>query len=215
MKAVLFDMDGTFLDSLKVYKEAETVHCMQHGIELDEKDAERFIWCSNAVAFAYLIERYDIPDRTVGQLVDEHMGIFEKIAHERLRLYEGFEELAGWLKQEHKLAVVTSSGRRMQEFAFKKFSLDRFFDTVITGDMVERRKPDPLPYQVCLERLGIDPLDAIVLEDSPGGIMSAMNAGITTLAVGHTFSKKELDFSSFYVKNLREAKKWFEKYLKS
>lgn len=212
VKAVLFDMDGTFLDSLGLYKEAEGALCARYGVVPDETDWHRFVWLPRIEAFGLLAQRYNISGASPQALVDEYHSIYESIAHDKLRLHDDFEELARWLKDRCKLAVVTSSERRAQGFAFKKFGLEGLFDAVVTGCMVEKRKPHPEPYQRCLEILGVGPLEAVVVEDSPGGILSAKSTGILTLAVGHTFPKEELLGSAHYALNLKETKEWFERF---
>lgn len=80
-------------------------------------------------------------------------------------------------------AVVTTSPRTSAELVLKRSGLLRFLDFLIAGDEVERGKPDPLPYQVALQRLGIGSSSAVAFEDSLPGIASASSAGIPTVGV--------------------------------
>jgi len=204
VKAVLFDMDGTFVDSEHLHKEAETLQCRQYGIELTQEDKD---------IFAYIIDKYSLKDRTIDQLIEENNAIYMDVAGPKIKLYDGFTDLTAMIKPK-KMGLVTSSNSQVQKFVFKTLALDGIFDEIVTVDMVSKGKPHPAPYQLCLRKLNMSPLDVIALEDSVNGILSAKTAGILTLAIGHTLPKERLLHSAHYAADLKAAKVFLERYLR-
>ena len=79
-------------------------------------------------------------------------------------------------------ALVTSTRRRLVEVALDTLGRDTF-DAVVCGDEVTANKPDPAPYRMAAEALGVDIAGCVAIEDSPAGVASAQAAGATVLAV--------------------------------
>lgn len=100
-------------------------------------------------------------------------------------------QMRGWMQ-----AVVSSSSLEEVNFILQEFRLNRFgfFDTIVTGDDVQRKKPAPDAYHLALCRLGIEPQDAVAIEDSVSGIRSALAAGVRVIAFRHGYNAGQ-DFS--------------------
>jgi beta-phosphoglucomutase len=90
------------------------------------------------------------------------------------------------------LALVTSSLRQNQEFAFAKFGLAPLFDVVVTAADVTHAKPHPEPYLTAVVRLGIPATDCLVIEDSLHGIASAQAAGCRTIGLATSYRPQVL-----------------------
>jgi HAD superfamily hydrolase (TIGR01509 family) len=105
----------------------------------------------------------------------------------------GLTEILAWADdQQLKQAVVTNAPRENAEFMLQVLELTQQFETVVLAEELERSKPDPLPYQVGLERLGALAKNAIAFEDSPSGIRSAVGAGILTVGIASTHPPEDL-----------------------
>ena len=89
-------------------------------------------------------------------------------------------------------ALVTNAPRSNAEFMLHTLSLDGTFQPVVIADDLPKGKPDPLPYQTALEQLDLRPEEAIVFEDSPTGVRSAVAAGIATIGVTSSHSDTTL-----------------------
>jgi beta-phosphoglucomutase-like phosphatase (HAD superfamily) len=81
---------------------------------------------------------------------------------------------------------------KMHILCLKALNLKERFQTVVLGEEMTAGKPDPAPYQFCLKQLNIQPSEAIVFEDSPSGIRSAIGAGIDTIGVASTHAPDSL-----------------------
>ena len=96
---------------------------------------------------------------------------------------------AGWT-----LAVASTSAepsvRAILEYAVGRDRAERF-DLLLAGDVVPRKKPDPAIYQLALERLGVDPADVLVVEDSRNGLLAAVGAGLRCLMTVNGYTEEE------------------------
>jgi beta-phosphoglucomutase-like phosphatase (HAD superfamily) len=107
-------------------------------------------------------------------------------------------------------AVVTTSPRESAEAVLTTLGLVDFFNLLVVGDEVERGKPDPLPYSTALRSLGIQAGDAVAFEDSISGIISACAAGLSTIGLLTSLSRKVLMAAGAVktAKNFRDRDMW-------
>ena len=94
--------------------------------------------------------------------------------------------LIEYLKKKNlKLAICTGSTSKKLTFLFDQVSIDytRIFDVIVTSEYVEKPKPDPMPYLMACEKLGVTPSECLVIEDSINGINSAYDAGTLPVMV--------------------------------
>jgi len=92
------------------------------------------------------------------------------------------------------LALTTSGGPNSTEKILKKTGLDKIFSVVITNADYVKKKPNPEPYLTTAKKLGLEPSECVVIEDTPVGVESAKAAGMKCIALPNEFTKKQ-DFS--------------------
>jgi pyrophosphatase PpaX len=177
--AVLFDLDGTLIDSGAIIL-ASFRHATQTVLRREIPDAE----------LAALVGGSNIHDqmRSIDAAqVDELVRVYREHnepLHDQLEAFEGIEHVLAELKREgRQLGIVTAKRRQTVELAFAVLPLERYFDVVVTSDMTERHKPDPEPVRQALERLGVEPGEAAFVGDSPFDVASGKAAGVFTVAV--------------------------------
>jgi pyrophosphatase PpaX len=177
--AVLFDLDGTLIDSGAIIL-ASFRHATQTVLRREIPDAE----------LAALVGGSNIHDqmRSIDAAqVDELVRVYREHnepLHDELEAFEGIEHVLAELKREgRRLGIVTAKRRKTVELAFAVLPLERYFDVVVTSDMTERHKPDPEPVLKALERLGVEPGEAAFVGDSPFDVASGKAAGVFTVAV--------------------------------
>ncbi|MGC8863329.1 MAG: HAD family hydrolase, partial [Armatimonadota bacterium] len=102
-------------------------------------------------------------------------------------------------------AVATSARRRSLDIIIDRYGLRSYFDVIVTKDDAGVEKPDPRPYLIAAERLGVDPKRCVAIEDSPRGVIAAARAGMKCIAVP-TASTANGDFSlaTLIVRSLAE-----------
>jgi len=181
--AVLWDMDGTLVDTEPYWIACEYALVAEHGngkwtqdhahaiVGMDLRDAATYISANGDV---------DMPiDDIVNELLD---GVILRV-REQVPWRPGARELLRELRRNNvPCALVTMSWRRFAEAVVAALP-DGSFDLLVTGDEVAHGKPHPEPYSKAAAALGLAAKDCIALEDSPTGIKSAVAAGCTVYAI--------------------------------
>jgi HAD superfamily hydrolase (TIGR01509 family) len=180
--AVLWDMDGTLVDTEPYWIEAETDLVTAHGGTWTHADGLALVGNSLLVSGAILVERSGI-DLTPEQVVD---ALLERMV-ERVRAHPPFrpgarELLEACVRDGVPQALVTMSYTDLAAAVVDALPAGTFA-TVVTGDAVTHGKPHPEPYLTAAARLGVDPARCVAVEDSPPGVASATAAGCRVLAV--------------------------------
>lgn len=186
LTALLFDLDGTLADTDPIHFRTWKDILQNYGLTIDRAFYEQhFSGRLNAA-----IVRDLLPDLSLeeGQQLSWHKEAeFRRRAAGELEPMAGLSDVLAWAtKHALKQAVVTNAPAENAEFMLAVLGLTNQFDTVILAEELERGKPDPLPYQVALEQLGVASANAIAFEDSPSGVRSAVAAGILTVGIAST-----------------------------
>ncbi|WP_317495637.1 HAD family phosphatase [Haloechinothrix sp. LS1_15] len=184
--AVLWDMDGTLVDSEKLWDRVLHESAERLGGRLSPATRERMVGCNAAVTVDLLLAEVGIP--ATGQAradADAWLtGRMTELFRESLPWCEGAAEALHLVRAAGiPTALVTSTVRELTEHALDRIGR-HFFDVTVCGDEVGgRNKPDPEPYRRAAELLGVDPVRCVAVEDSPIGATSAEAAGCTVLVV--------------------------------
>ena len=180
--AVLWDMDGTIVDTEPYWIECEYELVAEFGGEWDQEKAHSLVGNDLRVSAAILRDRggVDLPiDDIVNRLLD---GVIERVER-RVPWRPGARDTLAALRVAGiPCALVTMSWTRFADAVVRALPPGTF-DAVITGDEVRNGKPHPEPYQKAAAALGVRAKDCVAIEDSPTGIRSAVAAGCRTIAV--------------------------------
>jgi len=184
MSAILFDMDGTLIDSEPLWLAAEKQVMEEVGSTWDEADQISCFGGPRAKTERIMQEKsgYIKPDGYFGDALDDLM---EKKLSSELKLIPGALDLISECKSNGlKCALVTASGGRLMKVVLNHFPLDTF-DIVISGDDVSKSKPDPEPYLLAANKLSVDINKSVVIEDSLTGVTSGLASGAQVIGVPH------------------------------
>lgn len=188
-KAVIFDLDGTLMDSMGLWKSIDIEYLGGFGIDIP-KDLQKSIEGKSFTETAiYFKEHFCIPD-TVEQIKQNwNTMALEKYCNE-VMLKPGAKEFIIELYNNNiKLGIATSNSRILTEAALKSKGIFEYFKAIVTGSDVENGKPNPEVYLRAAELLEVSPNACLVFEDVPQGILAGKNAGMTTCAVDDKYSR--------------------------
>jgi len=184
MSAILFDMDGTLIDSEPIWLEAEIEVMAEVGCKWDQADQINCLGGPMDRTEKYMQERSN-NIKPYGYFGKRLEAVMEIKLSEKLELLPNALNL---LKQCQNLsipmALVTASTGKLMRSALTKFPKDIFAVTISCDDVV-KTKPDPAPYLLAAEKLSVDITQCVVFEDSLTGIKSALGSGAQVVGIPH------------------------------
>ena len=175
-RAVLFDMDGTLVDSTAIVEQVWGEFAVRYDLDIAE-----ILRTSHGVQAGDTVRRFAPPGTDVVALTAE-LGAMERVRTEGIVALPGAADLLRSLPADS-VALVTSADRILADIRMGAAGL-AMPATAVTADLVTRGKPHPEGYLRAAELLGVDPADAVVFEDAPAGIAAGLAAGIRTVAIG-------------------------------
>lgn len=189
--AILWDMDGTIVDSKDCHFHAWFQTLAKRGITLEEEVFTTTFGCNNTISLPLYLGHQ--PEQEVfDQIVHEKESLFLALVLEDSKLVPGVES---WLTitQENgiKQAVASSSAPEIIEQLLDKFGLMPYFEAIVPGAQLPS-KPDPEIYLKAAKKLGRQPERCVVIEDSLAGVQGSKNAGMKCIAVTTTLPRESL-----------------------
>jgi beta-phosphoglucomutase len=203
MKAIIFDMDGVLVDSMPYHAEAWQQAFAAYGISVKKRDIYELEGSNHLQTVDIIFRRSGrVPtDKDAEELSSRKIEIFNRI--EKVMPFDGMRELLAELAPVYRLAVVSGSNRKTVHDLMNKY-FPGVFEVIITGDDVQKSKPDPEPYLLAVERLGAPKEECIVIENAPLGIRSAKSAGLRCIAVVAYLGRESLKEADMIVDSHRE-----------
>ena len=208
--AVVWDLDGTLVDSAPDIAAALNALLRENGLRaLDEHRVRRMIGNGVAVLIqrgfaAHGHDRDDIPLRS---LQARFMAIYEGCAVDRTRLFPGvFRALQRFSEAGVPQAVCTNKPQGIAEQVLSGLRIADYFRTVIGGDTLPRRKPDPMPLRVIMSGLGVKPGGTLLIGDSEVDLATARAAGARVALVPFGYSRSPVTTlgADFIICNLHD-----------
>lgn len=189
LKAIIFDLDGTIIDTETAWYVALNELYQEHGVELS---LELYSTCIGTDLTAFNPYEYLITELHVQVDPDEFKNKVRQ-RYDHLMTKEQIRPgVRDYLEQARaagiKLAVASSSNREWVERHLQQLGVLDYFDVIRTADDVRKVKPDPELYQQAIAALGVEPQEAIAVEDSPNGARAAAAAGLHCLVVPNTIT---------------------------
>lgn len=206
IKGAIFDMDGTLLDSMRVWDALSQRFLGQFGITVTEEDYKAIEGTTQLQGAQYFIDTYPSLTLSAEEVVSGLDQIITKRYTEIAVPKDGVVAFLERLKSKGiKMAVATLTARKHAEKALKDWGLDRFFDFIITIEDVGVSKREPDIYLASAEKLKLKPENCIVFEDAPYGGISAKNAGFYVCGMAEQAYKSEENdlkaISDFFVEH--------------
>jgi len=183
IRAAIFDMDGTLLDTEALHGKAFAVAGKALGYPLPTELQNAMVGVHRDGSRRLVAEHMG-PDFPLDRFFDEGDVAFAAMLDAGIPLRPGAEVILDhFAKAGVPIAIATSSEAPYAQERLEKAGLLRYFDVVVTRNDVTQAKPHPEPYLLAASRLGVDPAHCVAIEDSPAGVRSATSAGIATVMV--------------------------------
>lgn len=209
MWALVFDVDGVIADTEALNARASVRMFRElYGVSVRPEDFRPFIGTGDERYVEGVAEQYGVRIDTPAAVRRRAELILEEAERNPLPAMPGVIELvrAACARPGVKLAIATSGDRRKQSHLIEGTGLRlEWFDAVITGDDVQRKKPDPQIYLLAAERLGLPPERCVVFEDAPSGVLAAKRAGCPCIAVTSSVGPEALAGADLIVASLAEV----------
>ena len=185
LRAVLFDWDGTLVDSAETSFRAYVSLFRELGIAFDREQYRRTYspnWHRTYEALALPRERWDDADALWLRFY----------AQERTELLPGVREALGRVRHAGRTQGIVSSGERARVTEeMRDLEVHDFFAVAVCGGDTQSRKPHPEPLLLALDRMGLPPEEAAYVGDSPEDVEMAKSAGVFAVGVPGTFPNRE------------------------
>ncbi|MGI6588967.1 MAG: HAD family hydrolase [Peptococcia bacterium] len=191
VKGAIFDLDGTLIDSLGVWKNLDKDFLKKRGFTVPQDIDQVVKNLSFQDAAVYFKEKFHL-SQTIAEIMEEwNRMVFDEYAF-CIGLKPGVREYLIYLEtQGIKIGLATSNTRKLTEVVLRNNGVYDYFEVIKTGDEVERDKNFPDIYLLCAQGLQLEPGQCVVFEDILPGILSAKTAGMKTVRVYDQYSKHE------------------------
>ena len=209
--AVLFDLDGSLVDSMWIWKDIDTAYLAGFGIPVPEGLQEDIGGMSFTEGAQYFKDRFGIPDPVEKIKDDWNRMAWDKYAYE-VPVKDGVVELLQYCMDNGlKAGIATSNSRELVENVVKMRGMQQYFECIMTGCDVAKGKPAPDIYLAVADKLQVQPENCLVFEDIIPGIMAGKAAGMKVCAVYDKYSEHQdaekhrlADYYTYHFRELME-----------
>lgn len=207
-KAVIFDLDGTLIDSMWIWKQIDIDYFASFNKELPSDYQPKIEGMSMYETAVFTIKEYEF-DTTIEEMLAKWDEMAFDVYSNKVMLKECVPELLHFLKKgNYKIGLATSNSKKLSSEVLTKRGMIDYFDCILTGDHCIAGKPAPDVYLMAAKELNVNPSECLVFEDLCNGICAGRSAGMTTVAVWDDYSKdswedkkKEADY---YISSYKE-----------
>ena len=211
IKAVIFDLDGTLVDSMWMWKTIDMEYLTNKGVGVPEDlgafqdELEGMGFTETAVFFK---ERFGIPD-SLEEIEETWISMAQDKYCREVPLKPGAEVFLRYLRENGiKVGISSSNSRELIQMVLKAHGIEAYFDCITTCCEVPKSKPAPDVYLKTAQGLQVPPENCLVFEDVPMGILAGKRAGMKVCAIEDAFSKKQeaqkRELADWYIEDYRE-----------
>ncbi len=193
VKAVIFDLDGTLVDSMWIWKIIDIEYLGMFGIEVPEDLQEEIEGMSFSQTAHYFKERFNIP-HTIEEMKDEWNRRAYVKYKEEIPLKKGVKSFLDYcITHDIKLGIASSNSIELVRVSLEAHGIIDYFQAIHTSCEVATGKPAPYIYELVADTLQVHPSECLVFEDIVVGIMAGQSAGMKVCAVEDEYSMYQQD----------------------
>lgn len=201
LQAVLFDLDGVLIDSeplgLRIAKQVLD----EHGIAITATQLDSFIGVPDKDFYRHIVASHRGYDAET--LLKRHTALYESCL-DTVELIPGAIELVTRIQSISRIGLVSGSTRPQINQVLERFELSSFFEVIVSADDVPIGKPNPDCFRLAAQRLGVQAVGCIAIEDSESGLKAAKKAQMWTIAYRPNASDRISEFADITVSQLND-----------
>lgn len=192
-RAFIFDVDGTIIDNMSYHNITWQIYFARHGKQMTISQVLKATGGKTAVEVIRSVIDPNISDEEAEKGVREKEDLYYQLYGDHRVPIAGFTELLTWARAHQvKLGVATSADWLNIQFNLGGTGLLHSFDTIVGSEDITHGKPDPEIFLLTASRLGVQPADCLVFEDSLPGLEAAHRAGIPSVAITTSYTASQL-----------------------
>lgn len=211
-KAVIFDLDGTLIDSMGIWLQVDKEYLIKRGIPVPE---DLFEDVPEGNSFneicLYFKEKFNLPD-SVEEIGSEWTEMVAQHYKTEIRLKSGAKDLIEYLhSQKIKMAIGTSNSQYLAETVLQANNVLQYFEIIVAGCIDIKGKPFPDIFLKAAAEMQIDPAECLVVEDTLHGVIAAHNGGMAAFAIFDDNKTHDMEIlrkeADFYAENFQDIMK--------
>ena len=215
ISGVIFDLDGTLLESTNIWNEIDIEYLGRYGYEVPDDYKEKIATLGFLDIAKYTIDRFNIDD-SPENVVNTWNSMAQKAYEYDVKLKTGARELLDYIKKKNiPMAVATSNHSQLYEPCLKRNGIYEYFLAFTETKEVGAGKEKPDIYLKAAKKIGVNPKECVVFEDILAALETAKKAGFQTIGIWEEDRKQEkskfIENSDFVVEDLRQAIEFFDK----
>jgi HAD superfamily hydrolase (TIGR01509 family) len=214
IKAVIFDVDGTLIDSMWIWRQVDIEFLGKRGIPLPESLQAEIEGMSYYETAIYFKARFDLPD-SLEEIKEEWRLMAEDYYKFHIKLKSGAKEFLKLLyDKDYPIGIATSNSRELVDNMLENHDIRQYFSIIRTSCEVDKGKPHPDVYLKVAEDMGLEPQRCLVFEDTVSGVMAAKSAGMKVFAMADEVSEeskdKLIEMTEGYIHSFDEVTEYFK-----
>lgn len=207
IKLIIFDMDGVIINSEPHHEEVNKKIFREIGIDVYEEQYKTFIGSSSLKMWEKLIKENKLDYLPEDLLKKQNLGNIKFLEDNYFEAIDGIQDILTYCTINNlKTAVASSSPMNEIKAVLKKLSIEKNFNTLVSGTIFRNSKPDPEIFLHTAHLLNIQPCDSLVIEDSENGTIAAKRAGMKCIGfINPDSGNQNLSNASYTVNSLHEV----------
>ncbi len=203
IKGILFDLDGTVIDSEPLYQRGEINLFKEYGVEIPKEDWKIFRGTTEQDFYTISMKKYNIKeDRKI--FIEKGRAYIKKEFDNNLQFKRDFLKFHSHIKDKYKIGLVTASPLHSFKYVDRMLHLKKYFSKIITNDDIERSKPAPDPYLKMMKLLDLNPKQTLIIEDSINGMLSAKSSGANVVGITGSVNIQDMPGPDIIISNFFE-----------
>lgn len=207
IQAVIFDMDGTLIDSEPLWKEAEEEIFSSLGVKVCEKLSAKTASMTTREVTEFWFSHFPWVGKSLEQVENEVIDRVATLITEKGESLDGVKEILDFFHQKSlRIGLATNAPARLIPVVLNKLGISQYFHCTCSSEYEIQGKPHPAVYLTTAKKLKVNPSQCIAFEDSLSGIISARQANLKTVVVPHQseFTNKKYNLSHLKISRLTD-----------